>query len=788
MPCVPALHRVYARRDGEALAEPAAGPLTLRLAGAGAGGADAEVDLELALLRAPAALARPLLAKRRLDAPFVLLLRAAADAPLRLAAGVRAHAADEAAVRDLPRWAPPAPGAGGVLNGEAAAELELREAPADADASADASASASAPTTPRRRFVAEARLELHHLALAAPSNMRPRWLLFSAFLPGAPPDAALFAHLRVPTIAMSRQADQEDKALRLLWGGAPPARALLAEPYAKFRRWVRRELSVPDVRRQLAPEELLALARRAGYVAGADGAPAPPPPPPPAAGGDGDGDAGAAAREAAAAAAARERDFVAYLSRTRAVIEAARAQYDRQGVQVICGLATGREAAAAALRGAPPGTFLLRFDQEGGALVVSLVGAAGVEHHRLLAAALRVASVEALLATNGRARVLLDARTGQRFPKESVLGLAYASGEEALSAAAYAAAAAAAALEAPALKRLRSLPSFDAAALAGGAPLHLPGWPPGAGAVGGAAVGVPVSAPAGGAAAAAAPPPRAGAASSGEDSPKTVVPAPPLHGPVVPFGAAPAPAPAPHLLAAPPAHHPHLPAAHYWPPAPWAYAPAAAAPPAAGTWPPAAGAPAPAALGAYCAAPVTAYAAPHPAVAAHLAHAHGGAPPLALGAACGAPAYGGGGHGGGGGPYHVYAAAGAHGAPPAPAAHGAPPAPAAPAPPAPLAPARAAPAAWPPPASGAPAPPPPLTAAAAAAAPRAPRSEGAASAGSSEAGGAGPARPPPPLVPLGHHAAAHPQGLLLRREAPFLGLADVFGGGLADDALLSFFP
>jgi hypothetical protein len=50
---------------------------------------------------------------------------------------------------------------------------------------------------------------------------------------------------------------------------------------------VRRELSVPDVRRQLAPEDLLALARRAGYVAGADGAPAPPPPPPPAASGGG---------------------------------------------------------------------------------------------------------------------------------------------------------------------------------------------------------------------------------------------------------------------------------------------------------------------------------------------------------------------------------------------------------------------------------------------------------------------------------------------------------------------
>jgi hypothetical protein len=771
MPCVPALHRVYARRGGEALAAPAAGPLTLRLAGAGAGGADAEVDLDLELLRAPAALARPLLAKRRLDAPVVLLLRAAADAPLRLAAGVRTHAADEAAVRDLARWAPPAPGAGGVLNGEAAAELELREAPADA-ADAASAEGASAPATPRRRFVAEARLELHHLALAAPSNMRPRWLLFSAFLPGAPPGAALFVHLRVPTIAMSRQADQEDKALRLLWGGAPPARALLAEPFAKFRRWVRRELSVPDVRRQLAPEELLALAWRAGYVAGADGAPAPPPPPPPppppAAGGGG-ADAGAAAREAAAAAAARERGFVAYLARTRAVIEAARAQYDRQGVQVICGLATGREAAAAALRGAPPGTFLLRFDQEGGALVVSLVGAAGAEHHRLSAAALRAASLEALLATNGRARVLLDVRTGQRFPKEAVLGLTYASGEEALSAAAYAAAAAAAALEAPALKRLRSLPSFDAAALAGGAPLHLPGWPPGAGAVGGAAVGVPVGAPAGGVAAAAAPPPRAGAASSGDDSPKTVVPAPPLRGPAVPFGAGPAPAPAPHLLAAPPAHHPHLPAAHYWPPAPWAYAPAAAAPPPAGAWAPPAGAPAPAALGAYCAAPVTAYAAPHP-----LAHAHGGAPALALGAACGAPAYCGG-HGGGG-PYHVYAAAGAPSAPPPPAA-----------PPAPTPPACAAPAAWPP-ASGAPAPPPPPTSAAAAAAPRAPRSEGAASAGSSEAGGAGPAWPPPPLGPLIHHHAAHPQGLLLRHEAPFLGLADVFGGGLADDALLSFFP
>jgi hypothetical protein len=382
--------------------------------------------------------------------PLQVVLRVSADLPLRFIAGVRVFAADEAAVAALPRWTP-LPETG-MVNGDAERTMALREvshrhacrqqqrflgclfrkgasegehcclthAPlavpqveADIDGAAAGEPSGSSGGARRGRYQDEVELNFSGLTFSQPSQMRPRWLIFAAALPAprAGPALLLFAHFLVPTIVMSRQADQERKATRLLWGAAAPPRSMLAVPFKEFKRWVRSQLVVAHVRRQLSNDDCLALGARAGYVVGPDNTLVP----------TDDvealGSLQAAFQDYLARCGERLRrqpcrlllmppasDAAAHhplpllcFRRTKSTLHAVRRHYDRSSIQIVCGLATGAEAAERAVQHCAPGTFVLRFGGgEGGALALSVVNAHGlVEHHLLSLEQLQAHPLEA---------------------------------------------------------------------------------------------------------------------------------------------------------------------------------------------------------------------------------------------------------------------------------------------------------------------------------------------------------------------------------------------------------
>ena len=102
---------------------------------------------------------------------------------------------------------------------------------------------------------AEALFSFSKLQFGQPSQMRPRWLVFAGRLPGG---GCVFSHYRVPTVVMSRMADQFDK----VGGGTGRCRAVHAGGGAWRRGWDKEKNA------------------RAGWQAGKGIACAPPGPPP----------------------------------------------------------------------------------------------------------------------------------------------------------------------------------------------------------------------------------------------------------------------------------------------------------------------------------------------------------------------------------------------------------------------------------------------------------------------------------------------------------------------------
>ncbi len=167
--------------------------------------------------------------------------------------GVKAYAVDEATAADAAAWLPPPPGAEALLGGEA--EGVLAWAPDGAGA-----------------HLGAAELAFPDLAFAAPSHMRPRWLVFAAPLPGGP---LLFAHVLLPTIAICRPADQERKAAALLRGEAPApppsAPTFAGWTAADFARRLQEQLhGALGIARRLEGPDVAEVAARVGFAA--DGA------------------------------------------------------------------------------------------------------------------------------------------------------------------------------------------------------------------------------------------------------------------------------------------------------------------------------------------------------------------------------------------------------------------------------------------------------------------------------------------------------------------------------------
>jgi hypothetical protein len=259
---LPALQRGLCRERGA----PRAGPLPARSQLALPSGALAAVVADLAAVAAPAALASPTLARRRLPG-FRVALRVRAAAPLgALRVGVKAYAVDEAAAADAAAWLPPPPGAEALLGGEAEGVLAWTHAPLAGAGGADGAAG---------EHLGAAELAFPDLAFAAPSHMRPRWLVFAAPLPGGP---LLFVHVLLPTIAICRPTDQERKAAALLRGEAPapPPSAPTFAGWAPedFARRLQEQLhGAFGIARRLTGPDVAEVAARVGFPAGAaDGA------------------------------------------------------------------------------------------------------------------------------------------------------------------------------------------------------------------------------------------------------------------------------------------------------------------------------------------------------------------------------------------------------------------------------------------------------------------------------------------------------------------------------------
>ena len=232
------LHRTYvglaspsesAEQGNQLLEGPFRTTCSLPLKGSNGGASSVELCAELRVTQAPAAFALPALTRRKFQPPFKVALTVACGAPLRFAAGVKVYSIDEAAVAALQTWAPDA--APNELSG---GEL-VREVLLQAD---DAGASEAAPGCNGgggcdagrfpQRYRATCEYAFPALAFTSPSSVRPRWLLFAAQLPGGP---LLMTHFLLPTIVMSRAADQSERAARLLWGDALPTRGELVEKH-----------------------------------------------------------------------------------------------------------------------------------------------------------------------------------------------------------------------------------------------------------------------------------------------------------------------------------------------------------------------------------------------------------------------------------------------------------------------------------------------------------------------------------------------------------------------------
>ena len=115
-----------------------------------------------------------------------------------------------------------------------------------------------------------------------------------------------------------------------------------------------------------------------------------------------------------------------YVRRTQALLKLMREYYERVDPQIICGFSIGRREAVSLLEPHPPGTFLLRFSYEAGALAVSHVDVTGqVTHLKLTMGQLQRVSLEELLSLRGNLEYLLDPNTGSRHPREMILDRGY---------------------------------------------------------------------------------------------------------------------------------------------------------------------------------------------------------------------------------------------------------------------------------------------------------------------------------------------------------------------------
>ncbi|KAL4427348.1 hypothetical protein ABPG77_003257 [Micractinium sp. CCAP 211/92] len=371
----------------------------------------------LDIVQAPSAFALPVMQKRPWDPPFQLRMTWRSSLPLQFSTTVAAFVVDEAALPSMLTWQPPTTTDVGKTLLDYQQERMVVLTPV---VPGDGSPSSSAGGGPlpgsqdcllppgAQEHSAEAVFTFNKLSFGAPSQMRPRWLVFAASLLGG---GCVYSHYLVPTVVMSRMAEQFEKAKVVLWGSQQPAAcdsSVMKMDYRQLRKYIKRELTAVGISREPSEEDYRYLATRAGFVTSATGVRA----------------ASASLQELAA--------FKEWFDGHVILLKHILAHYERSDPQVVCGFGVTREQADALLAPHPAGTFLLRFGSQGGQLVLSVRSAGGggarpgsTTHYSIPTAALQRNGLEAVLERNGTAEQLLDVATGHRHLRTAVLDRSY---------------------------------------------------------------------------------------------------------------------------------------------------------------------------------------------------------------------------------------------------------------------------------------------------------------------------------------------------------------------------
>ncbi|KAL4422875.1 hypothetical protein ABPG75_009072 [Micractinium tetrahymenae] len=393
-PGVLALQQRYARLPGSPLTAAFSGSLVVAAPLPAPSGGSVQVAVTFDIVQAPSAFCLPVMQKRPWDPPFQVRMTWRSALPLQFSTTVAAFVADESAVPSMLTWQLPAPGEATKQLLDHQQERMVVLAPA-----------AGANGATQQEHCAEAVFTFNKLSFGAPSHMRPRWLVFAASLLGG---GCVYSHYLVPTVVMSRLAEQFDKAKAVLWGSREPPScdsSVMKMDYLQLRKFIKKQLGTVGIQREPSEGDYRYLAARAGFVTSANGVRA----------------SSASLEELAA--------FKSWFGGHLTLLKHIRPHYERSGPQVVCGFGTTREQADALLAPHPAGTFVLRFGSQGGQLVLSVRSKAGpagpATHYSIAAASLQCNSLEALLERNGSADQLLDTTTGQRHYRTAVLDRSY---------------------------------------------------------------------------------------------------------------------------------------------------------------------------------------------------------------------------------------------------------------------------------------------------------------------------------------------------------------------------
>jgi hypothetical protein len=343
-PGVLGLQQRYARLPGSSLTAAFTGRLLV--AAPLPGSQPVEVAVTFDIVQAPAAFSLPVMQKRPWDPPFQVRMTWACPLPLQFSTTVAAFVVDEAVVTSMLTWQLPSATDAAKQLLEHSQERMIVLAPQTVKTEPQVVGSEAVAS-----HYAEALFTFNRLQFGQPSQMRPRWLVFAGSLLGG---GCVYSHYRLPTVVMSRLAEQFDKAKRVLWGEVQPAcdSSVLKMDYKQLCKYIRREVTAIGIQREPTEEDFRYLATRAGFVVGPDSV------------------------RSTSASLGELAAFKQWFAGHHIMLKHIRQQYERSDPQVVCGFGMTREKADSLLAPHPKGTFLLRFGSQGGDLVLSVRSAA----------------------------------------------------------------------------------------------------------------------------------------------------------------------------------------------------------------------------------------------------------------------------------------------------------------------------------------------------------------------------------------------------------------------------